>query len=43
MDKNKLKAIIAEDSFVIADVVDYDIIDLNFTVAAPDLLQLTQA
>ena len=43
IDKAKLKAIIAEDSFVIADVVDYDIIDVNFIAVAAGFESLMQA
>lgn len=41
--KSRLKAIIAEDSFVIADVADYDIIEVSINTTAPGFEQLIQA
>jgi uncharacterized protein YciI len=42
IEKELLKKIIAEDSYVTADVAEYQIVDFTARLAAPDLETLTQ-
>ena len=40
IDKKTLLSIIAEDSYVKADVADYEIVDVDFKLAVSDLVRL---